>query len=49
MSAAKGVVHRVQLTKRGHTMTTYGNEASDKVEKAMHERKHGTLKSGGSG
>jgi hypothetical protein len=30
-------------------MTTYGNEASDKVEKAMHERKHGTLKSGGSG
>jgi hypothetical protein len=30
-------------------MATYGNEASDKVEKAMHERKHGTLKSGGSG
>jgi hypothetical protein len=30
-------------------MATYGNEASDKVEKAMHERKQGTLKSGGSG
>ena len=30
-------------------MATYGVKASDKVEKAMHERKHGTLKSGGSG
>ena len=27
----------------------YGEKASEKVEKAMHERKHGTLKSGGSG
>ena len=27
----------------------YGKKAGDKVEKAMHERKHGTLKSGGSG
>jgi len=27
----------------------YGKKASDKVEKAMHERKHGTLRSGGSG
>src|SRR5437868_15259437 len=27
----------------------YGKKASEKVEKAMHERKHGTLKSGGSG
>ncbi len=27
----------------------YGKAASTKVEKAMHERKHGTLKSGGSG
>lgn len=27
----------------------YGKKASDKVEKAMHERKHGTLKSGRSG
>ena len=24
----------------------YGKKAQDKVEKAMHERKHGTLKSG---
>jgi hypothetical protein len=31
------------------TVATYGEKASDKVEKAMHERKHGTLKSGGSG
>ncbi|HEX6100528.1 MAG TPA: DUF6496 domain-containing protein [Thermoanaerobaculia bacterium] len=27
----------------------YGNKASEKVEQAMHERKRGTLKSGGSG
>src|SRR4051812_44932053 len=27
----------------------YGKKAQDKVEKAMHERKRGTLKSGGSG
>jgi hypothetical protein len=27
----------------------YGKKAGDKVEKAMHERKHGTLKSGSSG
>ena len=30
-------------------MATYGKKASDKVEAAMHERKHGTLKSGGFG
>ncbi len=30
-------------------MATYGKKASDKVEAAMHERKQGTLKSGGSG
>ena len=30
-------------------MATYGKKAEEKVEKAMHERKHGTLKSGGSG
>jgi len=30
-------------------MARYGKKASEKVEKAMHERKHGTLKSGGSG
>jgi hypothetical protein len=27
-------------------MAKYGKKASDKVEKAMHERKKGTLKSG---
>jgi hypothetical protein len=27
----------------------YSKKASNKVEKAMHERKHGTLKSGSSG
>jgi len=30
-------------------MAKYGKKASEKVEKAMHERKRGTLKSGGSG
>ncbi len=27
----------------------YGKKASEKVEKAMHERKHGTLRSGSTG
>jgi hypothetical protein len=30
-------------------MAKYGKKASEKVERAMHERKHGTLRSGGSG
>ncbi len=30
-------------------MAKYGRKAQDKVRKAMHERKHGTLKSGSSG
>ena len=30
-------------------MAKYGKKASEKVERAMHERKRGTLKSGGSG
>ena len=30
-------------------MAKYGKKASKKVEKAMHERKEGTLKSGRSG
>lgn len=30
-------------------MARYGKKASSKVEKAMHERKEGTLKSGRSG
>jgi hypothetical protein len=30
-------------------MAKYGKKAQRKVEKAMHERKRGTLRSGGSG
>jgi hypothetical protein len=30
-------------------MAKYGKKAQQKVEKAMHERKRGTLRSGGSG
>jgi hypothetical protein len=30
-------------------MARYGKKASEKVERAMHERKKGTLKSGSSG
>ena len=30
-------------------MAKYGKKAQDKVERAMHERKRGTLRSGGSG
>ena len=30
-------------------MAKYGKKASQKVKKAMHERKRGTLRSGGSG
>jgi hypothetical protein len=37
------------LRRRKKTMPKYGKKASEKVEKAMHERKEGTLKSGGSG
>jgi hypothetical protein len=34
---------------RREFMARYGKKASQKVEKAMHERKRGTLKSGRSG
>ena len=30
-------------------MAKYGQKAQEKVEKAMHERKHGTLRSGSTG
>jgi hypothetical protein len=30
-------------------MAKYGKKAQDKVKKAMHERKRGSLRSGGSG
>jgi hypothetical protein len=35
--------------KGGAAMARYGKKASQKVKKAMHERKRGTLKSGRSG
>ena len=35
------------MKKKGSTR--YGKKASAKVERAMHERKRGTLRSGGSG
>jgi Family of unknown function (DUF6496) len=35
--------------KQGTRMATYGKKSGDKVEKAMHERKEGSLKSGRSG
>ena len=40
-----------QLTNEGGKgkMPRYSKKAGEKVEKAMHERKHGTLKSGRSG
>jgi len=39
----------VRSRARRNQMAKYGKKASDKVEKAMHERKKGTLKSGSSG
>jgi hypothetical protein len=38
-----------QLWHRSETMARYGKKASRKVKRAMHERKRGTLRSGGSG
>jgi hypothetical protein len=32
-----------------HMTTKYGKKAASKVKRAMHERKHGTLRSGRSG
>lgn len=41
---------RLQRLERGkEQMAKYGKKASEKVEKAMHEKKKGTLKSGRSG
>jgi len=36
----------MEILEGGGTMPKYSNNASEKVEKAMHERKEGTLKSG---
>jgi len=40
-----------RVRRLGHTvwMARYGKKAQRKVKRAMHERKHGTLKSGRSG
>jgi hypothetical protein len=37
------------MAKQSSGKHRYGRLAAKKVEKAMHERKHGTLRSGGSG
>ena len=37
------------MAERKSSGPKYGKKAQQKVEKAMHERKRGTLKSGGSG
>jgi Family of unknown function (DUF6496) len=39
----------INIQGRDDSMAKYGDKASKKVEKAMHERKEGTLKSGRSG
>src|SRR5664279_773016 len=49
MRSASAYRIHVQRPKRGPAMATYGTKASDKVDKTMHERKAGTLKSGTSG
>jgi len=40
---------QVELQDKEFIMAKYGRKASKKVERAMHERKHGTLRSGRSG
>ena len=39
----------MRLAAKKTVMAKYGKGAQEKVEKAMHERKRGTLKSGSSG
>jgi hypothetical protein len=39
-------MRRIDMARSGRR---YGKKASQKVERAMHERKHGTLRSGRSG
>jgi hypothetical protein len=47
-AAAQGTAFARCLREVKH-MAKYGEKASEKVERAMHERKHGTLRSGRSG
>jgi hypothetical protein len=42
-------LHRISTSLKEEAMAKYGKKAAEKVEKAMHERKEGTLKSGRSG
>ena len=43
------VAFAVQRRTPEEVMAKYGKKAAAQVKRAMHERKHGTLKSGGSG
>jgi len=42
-------LHEIAVHKEVCMASKYGKKSQDKVEKAMHERKRGTLKSGSSG
>src|ERR1700722_6922446 len=44
-----GISFAPTRTRKVHAMAKYGRKAQSKVERAMHERKLGTLKSGRSG
>jgi hypothetical protein len=48
MAATKRNNRAKTCTTRGPRDRRYGTRASQKVEKAMHEMKHGTLRSAGS-
>src|SRR5712691_6329942 len=43
------LLHSLATRRKGAVMAKYGDKASQKVEKAMHERKRGILMSGRSG
>src|SRR5438270_12837225 len=43
------MLHTSAVHKEVCMASKYGKKSQEKVEKAMHERKHGTLRSGGSG
>jgi hypothetical protein len=44
-----GFSSAITFRKESEPMARYGRKASEKVKRAMHERKRGTLKSGRSG
>jgi len=46
---AAGLVSFTKRPEEEYVARKYGKKAQSKVERAMHERKRGTLKSGGSG